>query len=81
MWPGEYVFTVEASGYLPRKGALAVAAISGEDHHTDLKITRKSTIFDFLKKFRFALALCAISVIAFVLNRSYYKREKEGRVG
>ena len=80
MSPGEYLFVIVAPGYVPRRGFLVVTVISGGDHYIDLKITRKSTVFDFfkkLKKFRFVLALCAVLVIAFVLNRSHYRREKK----
>jgi len=71
--PGEYLFTIVAPGYVPRRGFLAVTVISDGDHYVDLKITRKG----FLKKFSFALALCVVLVIAFVLNRSHYRREKK----
>lgn len=74
--PGEYLFTIVAPGYVPRRGFLAVTVISDGDHYVDLKITRKG----FLKKFSFAWpCVLSWSLLSYLIGLTIgVKRKKIG---
>ena len=70
---GRYLFTIGATGYVPRRGFRPVTVISGGDHYVDLNITKKDTVFDFFKKFGYVfypLALCSILAVTFIIERA-----------
>ena len=49
--PGRYLFTISASGFVPRRGVRPTTVISNGDHYVDFKLTKKDSVVDFFKKF------------------------------
>ena len=72
--PGRYLFTINASGFVPRRGVRPTTVISNGDHYVDFKLTKKDSVIDFFKKFGWLagipLAICSILGVTFIVERA-----------
>ena len=72
--PGRYLFTISASGFVPRRGVRPTTVISNGDHYVDFKLTKKDSVVDFFKKFGWLagipLAICSVLGVTFIVERA-----------
>jgi biopolymer transport protein ExbB len=68
------LFTINASGFVPRRGVRPTTVISNGDHYVDFKLTKKDSVIDFFAKFGWLagipLAICSILGVTFIVERA-----------